>query len=251
MRISIGYCIPDVLTIVDMLAPQWPERTIVKFSSWHTMQSGQKDGLTNRGILMKFARLLVGLGLIFSGGLAQAQLTVTGSSFLSWSGYNGQPALETGILSSGARGTLSALAPGTATFTYLGNESGYTNAFNFSLGSLHLYESSAVGSTISGLVGAGALDFSFSTLAPAGTFSNGSTRIAYVSGVSTTSYGTFDYVLGFNDSYTGDADFDDFVVGVNFATPVPEPETYAMLLAGLALLGFTARRRKLKAAAAS
>jgi type IV pilus assembly protein PilY1 len=34
-------------------------------------------------------------------------------------------------------------------------------------------------------------------------------------------------------------------------TPVPEPETYAMLLAGLGLLGFAARRRKLKEAAAS
>lgn len=32
---------------------------------------------------------------------------------------------------------------------------------------------------------------------------------------------------------------------------VPEPETYAMLLAGLGLLGFAARRRKLKAAAAA
>jgi hypothetical protein len=32
------------------------------------------------------------------------------------------------------------------------------------------------------------------------------------------------------------------------AGPVPEPETYAMLLAGLGLLGFTARRRKQKAA---
>lgn len=32
-------------------------------------------------------------------------------------------------------------------------------------------------------------------------------------------------------------------------SPIPEPETYAMLLAGLGLLGFVARRRKLKLAA--
>ncbi len=34
-------------------------------------------------------------------------------------------------------------------------------------------------------------------------------------------------------------------------SPVPEPETYAMLLAGLGLLGFAARRRKQKQAAAA
>jgi len=34
-------------------------------------------------------------------------------------------------------------------------------------------------------------------------------------------------------------------------SPIPEPETYAMLLAGLGLLGFAARRRKLKEAAAT
>jgi N-acetylmuramic acid 6-phosphate (MurNAc-6-P) etherase len=31
-------------------------------------------------------------------------------------------------------------------------------------------------------------------------------------------------------------------------TSVPEPETYAMLLAGLGMMGFVARRRKQKAA---
>jgi hypothetical protein len=36
---------------------------------------------------------------------------------------------------------------------------------------------------------------------------------------------------------------------VGSITAVPEPETYAMLLAGLGLLGFAARRRKQKEAA--
>lgn len=35
-----------------------------------------------------------------------------------------------------------------------------------------------------------------------------------------------------------------------YMAPIPEPETYAMLLAGLGLLGFAARRRKQKLAAA-
>jgi hypothetical protein len=35
---------------------------------------------------------------------------------------------------------------------------------------------------------------------------------------------------------------------VMMAAPVPEPETYGMMLGGLGLLGFLARRRKAKQA---
>jgi hypothetical protein len=57
------------------------------------------------------------------------------------------------------------------------------------------------------------------------------------------SLGAFDYIIGYNDSFSPHNDWDDLVIGVNIA-PIPEPETYAMLLAGLGLMGFVARRRK-------
>lgn len=42
---------------------------------------------------------------------------------------------------------------------------------------------------------------------------------------------------------------DSLTINEAVAAPVPEPETYAMMLAGLGMLGFMARRRKLTAAA--
>ena len=44
--------------------------------------------------------------------------------------------------------------------------------------------------------------------------------------------------------YTSSTNQDYLVASMTSVTPVPEPETYAMLLAGLGLIGFTASRRR-------
>ena len=44
--------------------------------------------------------------------------------------------------------------------------------------------------------------------------------------------------------YTSGTNQDFLVATLSSVTPVPEPESYAMLLAGLGLIGFTARRRQ-------
>ena len=191
--------------------------------------------------------IFAGLLLTAVMGAAQAgTLQSTNTSAVSFNWYNGQPASVTGAKSTGFFGSLFTTSAGTFYATYLGNESAYTNGFKFGMGS-SLLESSALGQTISMSVGTGTVGFSFYDSKGA-TFTNGSASsstlgFAIMNG-SSLSYGPFDYILGFNDSFRGDADYDDFVVGVRFVSAVPEPETYAMLLAGLGLMGFTARRRK-------
>lgn len=71
----------------------------------------------------------------------------------------------------------------------------------------------------------------------------------------------WEYTLTSSDAATNTLNGFDFGFGANLgyfdsniqyvaAAPIPEPETYAMLLAGLGMLGFAARRRKQKEGAA-
>lgn len=142
------------------------------------------------------------------------------------------------------------------TYTYLGSESGFNNVLhNFYVGDSKLFEGSsyAIGSSVSGTTTtAGYLNFAFE--GSSGNFANNLTgawspyaSVGLIGSNKVVGSNTYSFVLGYNDSFTGDADYDDFVIGVNIA-PIPEPETYAMLIAGLGLMGFVARRRKQRAA---
>jgi hypothetical protein len=146
---------------------------------------------------------------------------------------------------------------GTVSYSYLGQESGFTDKFyKLSTDSVPaLVESDAFYTTVSTAAGAGKLNFQFEGDVGRFARNNISSMAEWASGTSIGLLGTnltvagrfYQYVIGYNDS-AGAAtlgDWDDFVIGVNLttATPVPEPGTYAMLLAGLGLLGIAARRR--------
>lgn len=160
-------------------------------------------------------------------------------------------------------GTLQASGPANVSYTYLGSQAGYTNLFTSGSGQFQNHSSAtggsetALGSILTQRINALSptnLDFSFATVLPVGQAvllsnldgSSSAPQASYAifngAGIST-SFGSFQYLLGFNDLGAGnDRDFDDLLVGVNIS-PIPEPETYALLLAGLAMMGFMVRRR--------
>ena len=129
------------------------------------------------------------------------------------------------------------------TYTYLGKEAGYSNGFANLGGSMPtILDTAPVLTTSTQWNVSGLLNFSFSTFGST-TVANGGAGIteptfAIFSGAGT----AYEFIIGYSDGGAGaDHDFDDMVFGVNAA--IPEPQTYALLLAGLGVMGFVARRR--------
>lgn len=206
-------------------------------------------------------KLLIAAALL-AASAAQAQLSYSGGSFATFAHYN--PAgtgdgsnVDTSAQSTGwLDPTLSTGAGGMLTATYLGEAAGHDNSFWVNAAQHFTNSGSSVGSSVSMAVAAGTLNWFFKDLSDGTMASNGGSGSPHGSFVILgtqpqrggafvpyTKGGLYTYVLGFNDSAKVDADYDDHVVGLTLA-PVPEPGTYAMMLAGLAAMGLIARRRR-------
>ena len=199
----------------------------------------------------------------FMTAVALAALAASAGAQVTFSGGTDRAGLV-GVNPNGPAGTLlnvggkeSAVVNTTAgilTATFLGFEALDTDTFTFSLGSGTLSNKGAVGSSISGIVGAGMLDFTFRDQFAGTLIGNGQNLGDFTSYAVLGSFagavftpftlgGAYDLILGFNDGLRVDADYDDMVIGIRVAA-IPEPETYALMLAGLAAVGFIARRRQ-------
>nr|WP_315849387.1 PEP-CTERM sorting domain-containing protein [uncultured Rhodoferax sp.] len=199
--------------------------------------------------------LLAGLASPAAMAAASATLTFSGGTTTSLSHVYGDfdPVLLAGDYSAynlqsmqkGATLFLSSVA--NLTYTFLGEEAAFNNAFGaytispLAAGAL-TNNGSPMGTSFSlASVAGGALKFAFNSNLGWNLFANGSKSIGVVMANDSKSA-----LLLFNDK-GHDGDFDDMVIKVAITTPVPEPETYAMLIAGLAVLGAAARRRKSRA----
>lgn len=201
---------------------------------------------------------LLALALIATAaGSSHAQLMYsTSGSYLPSIVGNDVPSFTSGLEDA----LISTALPGMLSVTFLGKEAGHQNLFAVTgTTTLNMLNNVAVGFTDTVQIGAGNLPFSFkdnndNTAAPnGGNNSNGvhgsyvifGTRNQQGAWTPLTSVGnkSFDLVIGWNDGAKVDADYDDHVLGLTLA-PVPEPGSYAMMLAGLAAMGFIARRRK-------
>ena len=138
---------------------------------------------------------------------------------------------------------LAASVGNTFTSTDVGNS--FSDVYTFDLSSL----SQTVGTTVTIQLSFGTSTFDLSNMAIALTNSTGSTTYAMDNTLDASNALQLSTILNPGSDYrfvvTGDVtgSLGGGYGGVLQAAPVPEAETYAMMLAGLGLVGFMARRR--------
>lgn len=199
---------------------------------------------------MKKKCALVATALALAAGAASAQLVFTPTEDVEFTQlFNPDGGvLASGSYTSGQLGTFNFNTHARFTLTYLGQESGFKDGIQFVGAGGSLSESNAIGDSItSGAFNAGvAAPFRFvasdGSAAGNGTPAIGHANFVVLGTNVQTAKGSFQYLLGFNDGLNHD-DWDDFVIGLN-AMPAPEPQTYALLLAGLGMVGFIGWRNR-------
>jgi len=158
-------------------------------------------------------------------------------------------------------------APVNISIFYAGSESALTNwlTVGTSTGTSNFPEADQAWSTADGRLlitykqsTTGALgNISFYSGEPDGTVGNqlgaGNVAIFLPANLFSDQAGNFGYTsnslfFGFNDSGSGDSDFDDFVIRMT-SSAIPEPATWAMMITGFGLVGVALRRRRTNATA--
>jgi hypothetical protein len=197
--------------------------------------------------------LIVTVAILAAATSANAVITASGGTYIHFSNYS-VPDVLTTPQSTGLQNAFLSSAPSEKfTATFLGKEARHVNQFWVN-GGLVFNNLAAAPTTYGSFLAGGPLKFTFKDTYDTGSVPNGGNPSEYESYVVLgtkiggifkpyTAGGKYDVVLGFNDGSKFDADYDDLVVGLK-AAPIPEPETYALMLAGLGVMGFLARRRR-------